>query len=69
MAVNNESSTSFMDEIRSISPWAYFLAGLAFVGIFSVLMFVTHHDKTAPPVLVMILLAIVAGTISRVTSC
>jgi Double zinc ribbon len=63
MAVKNESSTSFADEIRSISPWFYFVAALAFVGIFAGLMFAMHKDKTAPPMPVMVLLGIVAGTL------
>lgn len=63
MPVTNETSTRFMDEVRSISPWAFFLAALAFVGMIAVLLIATHGDKTAPPPAVMVLLGILAGTL------
>jgi RNA polymerase subunit RPABC4/transcription elongation factor Spt4 len=61
MPVTNEKSTSFTDEIRSISPWAFFLAALGFLGMTPVLVIATHGDKTAPPPAVMLLLGIIAG--------
>src|ERR1039457_4013158 len=63
MPVRDEKTTRFMDEIRIISPWAYFFAALAFAGVIAVLMFAAHADKKAPPPAVMVLLAIVTGTL------
>lgn len=63
MPVTNEKSTRFMDEVHLISPWAFFLAALGFVGMIALLVIATHKDKTAPPPAVMFLLGIVAGTL------
>jgi RNA polymerase subunit RPABC4/transcription elongation factor Spt4 len=52
-----------MDEVRSISPWVFFLAALAFVGTAALLVILTHRDKTAPPPAVMALIGIIAGTL------
>jgi len=62
MAVKNESSTSFRDEVGIIAPWVYFFAGLAFVGAFAGLMFAMHSDKNPPPMPARILLGIIAST-------
>lgn len=63
MPVRNEDSTRFADEIRNLSPWAYFLALLGFLSMVALLVFIPLTDKTAPPIAVMVLVGILAGTI------
>ncbi|MGB9490957.1 MAG: zinc ribbon domain-containing protein [Terriglobales bacterium] len=63
MPVRNESSTSFMDEVRSISPWAFFFAVLGWVAMIAILVFATCSDKKAPPMAVMVLLGIIGGAL------
>jgi RNA polymerase subunit RPABC4/transcription elongation factor Spt4 len=63
MPVKNEASTRFADEIRNISPWAYFFALLGFLAMIAVVVFATLADKNAPPIAVMVLVGIFAGTI------
>src|ERR1017187_1279454 len=46
MPVRNETSTRFMDEIRIISPWAYFFAFLGFAAAGAAIVFATLTDKT-----------------------
>jgi RNA polymerase subunit RPABC4/transcription elongation factor Spt4 len=62
MPVRNETPIRFMDEVRIISPWAFFFALLGFVGIVAVLVFAALTDKNHPPLAVMVLLGIVVGT-------
>lgn len=65
MPVKNETSTHFMDEVRIISPWAFFFAFLGFAAVAGAVVFATLTDKSGArfyslPVLVP--LGIVAGT-------
>jgi RNA polymerase subunit RPABC4/transcription elongation factor Spt4 len=63
MPVKNETSTRFKDEVRIISPWAYLIALLGFLSMATLLVFAALKDKNAPPMAVMALLGIFAGTI------
>ncbi|MGA2002871.1 MAG: zinc ribbon domain-containing protein [Terriglobales bacterium] len=64
MPIRNETPTRFMDEVRIISPWAFFFALLAFLATVVGLPVVTQMDKNPTPPLVLIVpLSIVAGTI------
>jgi RNA polymerase subunit RPABC4/transcription elongation factor Spt4 len=62
MPMKNESSTRFMDEVRSISPWAFVIAIIGFAAMVATIVFAALADKNAPPMAVMVLLGIVAGT-------
>ena len=46
MPVRNETSTSFMDEVRIISPWAYAIAVLGYVAGAAAAVFATVTNKT-----------------------
>ena len=63
MPVRNETSTRLMDEMRIISPWAFFFAFLGFLSMVALLVFATTADKHPPPMPVMALLGIVTGTV------
>jgi RNA polymerase subunit RPABC4/transcription elongation factor Spt4 len=63
MPVKNETSTRFMDEVRIISPWAFFFALVGFMVPWAAIAF-TLTNKTAArplPVPVMLLLGLVGG--------
>jgi RNA polymerase subunit RPABC4/transcription elongation factor Spt4 len=63
MPIKNETSTHFMDEVRIISPWAFFFAVLGFAVPVAAMVFALLTDKTAaPPLPVMVPLVIVIGT-------
>lgn len=49
MQVRNETRTRFSDEIRIISPVAYFIAFLAFAGMQILVATVVASDPKAPP--------------------
>jgi RNA polymerase subunit RPABC4/transcription elongation factor Spt4 len=66
MPVRNQPPTRFSDEIRLISPVAYFIALLAFVGIQVLFATVMAHDHNAPPLLARAAMGIVAGSLSAV---
>jgi len=62
MPVKNETSTRFMDEVRIISPWAFFIALLAFAAMVALLVFISLTDRNGPPPMpVAVPLGIVAG--------
>jgi hypothetical protein len=63
MATRNQPSTRFKDEIRIISPWAFFLAALALVSMTVVLVVVVGQDNHAPSLAVRWLLGLAAGTV------
>src|ERR1035438_2655006 len=46
MPIRNETSTRFMDEIRILSPWAYFFAFLGFAAAGAAIVFATLTDRT-----------------------
>ena len=51
-----------MDEVRIISPWAFFIALLGFVAAAVGLAVAAHADKNHPSMAVMVAFGIVAGT-------
>lgn len=63
MQVANEKSTRFMDEVRIISPVAYVIAALAFVGLAVLAVFVKTTDKNAPPFYILAPAVLVGATI------
>jgi hypothetical protein len=63
MPIRNETSTRFTDEMRIISPWAYFLAFLGFVSMVVVLVVIVGRDQNAPPLAVRWLLGIITGAL------
>lgn len=65
MSTKNESSTRFMDEVRIISPWTFFVAFLIFALVMAAVAFATLTDtsgSTVPPLLVLAPLGLIAGT-------
>jgi RNA polymerase subunit RPABC4/transcription elongation factor Spt4 len=63
MPIKNETSTNFMDEVRIISPWAFFFALLGFAVPAAAMVFALLTGKTAaPPLPVMVTVVIVGGT-------
>jgi RNA polymerase subunit RPABC4/transcription elongation factor Spt4 len=66
MQVRNETPTRFADEIRIISPIAYFIAFLAFVGMQILVVIVMAHDPKAPPIWGRIGIALLAGAVTVV---
>ncbi len=52
-----------MDEIRIISPWAFFFAFLGFLTPFAALVYATLTGKPPMPLAAMVPLAILGGTI------
>ena len=63
MTIRNQTSTRFKDEIRIISPWAFFLATLVFLSMVVLLVVVAGRDHGAPPIAVRWLLGVIAGTV------
>ncbi|MGA3091078.1 MAG: zinc ribbon domain-containing protein [Terriglobales bacterium] len=63
MRLNHETSTSLMDEIRIISPWAFFLAILGFLAAIAVVVYASVSGKPPMPLAAMVAMAIVGGTI------
>ena len=62
MPVKNETSTRFMDEIRIISPWAFFFVILGFLAAIAAVVNATLSGKPPFPLAAMVPLAIVGGT-------
>ena len=63
MTTRNQNSTRLKDEIRIISPWAFFIAALALVAMTVLLVVVVGRDHDALPLAVRWLLGVVAGTV------
>ena len=63
MPVKHETSTRFMDEIRIISPWAYFFVGLGFLAAIGAVVYATLSGKPPFPLAAMVPLAILGGTV------
>lgn len=63
MPVRNQPPTRFSDEIRLISPVAYFIALVAFVGMQVLFATVVAHDQNAPPALARAAIGIAAGSV------
>ena len=66
MAISNQTSTRFKDEIRIIAPWVFFFAG--FLVLLAPVLFVVlaGQDPHAPPVPLRVLLGILGGGLRRV---
>jgi RNA polymerase subunit RPABC4/transcription elongation factor Spt4 len=62
MPVRNDNSTSFIDELRIISRWAYFFAFLVFFTLPILFAFLARFDKTNPPMAVGAFAGLIAGT-------
>jgi RNA polymerase subunit RPABC4/transcription elongation factor Spt4 len=63
MTIRNQTSTRFTDEIRIISPWAFFLATLVFLSIPVLFVVFVGKDPKAPVFAVRCLLGAIAGTL------
>ena len=63
MTMKNQSSTRFKDEIRIVSPWAFFIAALVLVSMIVLLVAVAGKDHDAPSLAIRVLLGVVAGTL------
>jgi len=64
MTVRNETSTRFMDEVRIISPWAFYIALFIFLLLVTVVGIVPPlADKQAPPMPLMLLMGAFVGSI------
>jgi Double zinc ribbon len=65
MPVRNETSTRFIDEVRSISTWFFGFASLAYVMAGAAIVFATLNDKSGDPFYrlpILIPLGILGGT-------
>ncbi|MGA2859498.1 MAG: zinc ribbon domain-containing protein [Candidatus Sulfotelmatobacter sp.] len=62
MPLKNETSTHFMDEIRIISPWAFFFVILGYLAAIAAVVNATLSGKPPFPLAAMVPLAIVGGT-------
>jgi RNA polymerase subunit RPABC4/transcription elongation factor Spt4 len=63
MPVKNEPSTRFMDEIRIISPVAYFLVALGFLAAAAAVVYATVSGHPPMPLAAMVAIAILGGTV------
>lgn len=64
MPVKSDTSTSFMDEVRIVSPWAFYIALFFFCLLVTVVGIVPPlADKQAPPMPLMLLLGAFVGSI------
>ena len=66
MAVRNESSTRFRDEVRIIPTWGYFVALLGYVAVGAAVVFSVHSNKTPDPFFrlpLVVPLGLAAGTV------
>jgi Double zinc ribbon/Phospholipase_D-nuclease N-terminal len=63
MPVKNETSTRFMDEVRIISPWAFFFAIFPFLAAIAAVVNATLSGHPPMPFAAMVPLGIVGGTI------
>jgi RNA polymerase subunit RPABC4/transcription elongation factor Spt4 len=64
MPIKNDTSTRFVDELRIISPWGFFIAFLAFSAMVALLVLVTPADKVPPSKAVLALLGVVLGAVA-----
>ena len=64
MPINNQNPTRFADELRIISPWAYFIAVLGFLTVLIVVIVATLTDKNPPPLPVMVVGGLVVGFVA-----
>lgn len=63
MPIKNQASTRFTDELRIISPWAFFLSVLGFIAGLVGVIAATLADKNPPPLAAMVLVGILGGVV------
>ncbi len=63
MQIKSETSTRFSDEIRSISPWAKFIAVLILFAMTAICSFLPVVDKNPPPYPVIVLIGVFLGAL------
>jgi RNA polymerase subunit RPABC4/transcription elongation factor Spt4 len=63
MQIKSETSTRFSDELRSISPWAKFIALLMLLALSAIFMSLPVADKNPPPYPVIVVLGVFLGTL------
>jgi RNA polymerase subunit RPABC4/transcription elongation factor Spt4 len=63
MPVKNETSTRFMDEIRIISPWAFFFATLPYFAAIAAMVYATLSGKPPMPLAEMVAAGVLGGTV------
>jgi|SRR5438270_601915 len=61
MPIKDQTSTRFADELKIISPWAYFIAVLGFIGALGVVIAAALLDKNPPPLPVMVAVGLIGG--------
>ncbi len=62
MPVKNETSTRFMDEIRIISPWAFFFATWPYLAAIGAMVYATLSGKPPMSMAAMVAAGILGGT-------
>ena len=65
MPIKNETSTRFMDEVRIISPWAFFIAAIGCAVVAAAVVFSALTDKSGDrfySLAVLVPIGLVAGT-------
>ena len=62
MPIKHETSTRFMDEIRIISPWAYFFVALGFLAAIAAVVHANVSRNPPFPLVAMVPMAILGGT-------
>jgi RNA polymerase subunit RPABC4/transcription elongation factor Spt4 len=63
MVTRNQSSTRFKDEIRIISPWAFFIAALVLLAMVALLVLMMGKDPKAPSTWLRALMGVVGGAL------
>jgi RNA polymerase subunit RPABC4/transcription elongation factor Spt4 len=63
MVTRNQSSTRFKDEIRIISPWAFFIAALVLLAMVALLVLMMGKDPKAPSIWLRALMGVVGGAL------
>jgi hypothetical protein len=63
MVTGNQSSTRFKDEIRIISPWAFFIAAFVLAAMVALLVVMMGKDPNAPSIWLRALMGVIGGTL------
>ncbi len=64
MPIANQPSTRFRDEIRIVSPIAFWLAALGFLSMIFVVIVIAGRDHNPPALPIRALFGILAGTVA-----